>query len=100
MGNRIYSVMLGMINQHQFWIKHQGQDESSETNSSEKEGQIKNLKVRSYSSGAVYGLGLIGASIYYLRQGKTFQQKLLGFFKALVWPVYLVKRAFEFLEKE
>ncbi len=40
--------------------------------------------------GAIYGLGLIGAAIYYISQATTFWQGVLGFLKAIVWPVFLV----------
>ena len=45
------------------------------------------------SSGAVYGLGLIGAAIYYLSAATGFWIGVLGFLKALVWPVFLVYEA-------
>lgn len=59
-----------------------------------------NVRVQGGSSGAVYGLGVIGACIYYINRGTTTQEKVMGFLKALVWPVFLVKQALEFLEKE
>jgi hypothetical protein len=64
------------------------------------EGKQVNVRVQSSPSGAVYGLGMIGACIYYISRGTTYQEKVLGFLKALVWPVFLVKGALEFLEKE
>lgn len=45
------------------------------------------------SSGAVYGLGLIGAAVYYISMATTFWMGLLGFLKALVWPAFLVYEA-------
>lgn len=42
------------------------------------------------SSGAVYGLGLIGAAIYFISQATTFWLGVLGFLKAIVWPAILV----------
>lgn len=45
------------------------------------------------SSGAVYGLGLIGAAIYYISAATGFWIGVLGFLKALVWPVFLVYEA-------
>ena len=45
------------------------------------------------SSGAVYGLGLIGAAVYYISTAATFWMGLLGFLKALVWPAFLVYEA-------
>lgn len=46
---------------------------------------------------AVYGLGIIGAAIYFISQATTFWMGVLGFLKALVWPVFLVWRALEAL---
>ncbi len=42
------------------------------------------------SGGAVYGLGFIGAAIYYISVATTFWMGVLGFLKAIVWPVFLV----------
>lgn len=70
------------------------------TPSNEKEDQKVNVRVQGGSSGAVYGLGIIGAAIYYINKGLNPQEKALGFLKALVWPVFLVKQALEFLERE
>jgi len=48
-------------------------------------------------SGAVYFLGFIGAAIYFISQAVGFWMGVLGFLKALVWPVFLVYEAFKFL---
>jgi hypothetical protein len=45
------------------------------------------------SAGAVYGLGLIGAAIYYISVATGFWMGVLGFLKALVWPVFFVYEA-------
>jgi len=50
------------------------------------------------SGGAFYGLGLIGALIYYVGNAATFGQGVLGVLKALVWPVLLVLKVFEVLK--
>jgi hypothetical protein len=42
---------------------------------------------------AIYGLGLIGAAIYYISQATTFWLGFVGFLKALVWPAFLVYEA-------
>jgi len=47
--------------------------------------------------GAVYGLGLIGAAIYFISNAATFWLGVLGFLKAIVWPVYFVYYLFKFL---
>ena len=45
------------------------------------------------SSGAVYGLGVIGAAVYYISVAPDFWMGVLGFLKALVWPAFLVYEA-------
>jgi hypothetical protein len=40
--------------------------------------------------GAFYGLGFIGALIYYIGSATSFWDGLYGVFQALVWPAYLV----------
>jgi len=42
------------------------------------------------TGGAVYGLGFIGAAVYYISQSTGFWMGVLGFLKALVWPAFLV----------
>lgn len=41
-------------------------------------------------NGAIYGLGFIGAAVYYISTSTTFWMGVLGFLKALVWPAFLV----------
>jgi hypothetical protein len=48
---------------------------------------------------AIYGLGLIGALVYYIGSATTFWIGVIGFLKALVWPAFLVYYAFQFLAK-
>lgn len=50
-------------------------------------------------SNAVYGLGFIGAAIYFIGKAATFWLAVLGFLKALVWPAYLIYYALNFLAK-
>ena len=47
------------------------------------------------ASGAVYGLGLIGAAIYFISTATSFWLGVLGFLKAIFWPVFLVYQAFK-----
>lgn len=53
----------------------------------------------STGGGAVYGLGLVGAAIYYISVATTFWDGVLGFLKALVWPAFLVYEALKLLAK-
>ena len=52
------------------------------------------------AGGSVYGLGMIGACVYYMRGATTPKERGMAFLKALVWPAYLVYEAFMFLEKK
>jgi hypothetical protein len=42
------------------------------------------------TGGAVYGLGFIGAAVYYIGAATSFGAGLVGFLKAMVWPAFLV----------
>ena len=48
--------------------------------------------------GAVYGLGLIGALIYFLQHSHNLSEVLIGIIKAVLWPGFFVYRVFEFLK--
>ena len=43
---------------------------------------------------AVYGLGFIGAAVYFISTATSFWMGVLGFLKAIVWPAFLVYEAF------
>jgi hypothetical protein len=62
-----------------------------------KEKKLKN--VQQNGSSAIYGLGFIGAAIYFISQASSFWVGVLGFLKAIVWPAFLVYEAFKFLAK-
>lgn len=40
--------------------------------------------------GGLYGLGFIGAAVYYLQHAAGFWLGVLGLLKAIVWPAFLV----------
>jgi len=42
------------------------------------------------AAGTLYGLGVIGAAIYYISAATSFWVGVLGFLKALVWPALMV----------
>lgn len=50
-------------------------------------------------SDAVYGIGIIGAWVYYFKRATTNEERVAAFFKGLVWPAFLVYELFGFLEK-
>lgn len=48
--------------------------------------------------GGVYGLGFIGAVIYFIQHATTFGAGVLGVLKAIVWPVLVVYKLLESLK--
>jgi hypothetical protein len=73
---------------------------TDEIESTEQEDQKIQVRVQGGSSEAVYGLGLIGAWVYYIGRAPTTQEKVKGFFKGLFWPAYLVYALLKFLDQE
>jgi len=72
----------------------------TESNLSEQE-QKKVVMVRQGGgSDAVYGIGLIGAWVYFIGRATTSEDRIQGFFKGLVWPAFLVYKLFVFLENK
>lgn len=49
------------------------------------------------TGGCVYFLGFIGALVYYVTTAPSFWDAFLGFFKALVWPAFLVYGVLQFI---
>ena len=47
--------------------------------------------------GAIYGLGLIGAAVYYISTATGFWNGVLGVLKAIVWPGFLIYGLLKFL---
>ena len=58
----------------------------------------KNVMCNTHHSGnAIYGLGFIGAAIYYISTATGFWMGVLGVLKAMVWPAFLVFEILKFL---
>jgi hypothetical protein len=55
------------------------------------------VAVHTAGGGAVYGLGCIGALVYYVQQANSFGQIIIAFFRALVWPALLVYHLLSFI---
>ena len=66
---------------------------------SEQPTVVRPVRTIHHSGGgdAVYGLGFIGAAIYFIGQATTFGLGVLGLLKAIVWPVFLVMALLKFL---
>ncbi|MFH1803058.1 MAG: hypothetical protein ABH864_06465 [archaeon] len=59
-----------------------------------------NMDARCYSrynntachTGSLYGLGFIGAVVYYIQTATGFWAGVVGVLKAIVWPAFLVHK--------
>jgi hypothetical protein len=60
-------------------------------------GRQSDKNMKKGTSGAVYGLGLVGAAVYFIQHATSFWAGVLGFLKALVWPAVLAYKLLEFL---
>jgi hypothetical protein len=54
--------------------------------------------VHQTGSDAVYGIGVIGALVYYLSRATDFKTGAVGVFKALFWPAFMVFKLLDFLK--
>ena len=52
---------------------------------------------KSSSSEAIYGIGVIGALVYFIQQSSTFTGVLIGIGKAIFWPAVVLYRVLELL---
>jgi hypothetical protein len=52
---------------------------------------------RSGGGDAVYGLGLIGALVFYINEADGFWSGVVGVLKALVWPAFVIYDLLKFL---
>lgn len=50
------------------------------------------------SGGAIYGLGIIGAAVYYIQHSNGFWEGALGILKAIFWPAMLIYKVLEMLK--
>jgi len=48
-----------------------------------------------HTSNAIYGLGFIGAVIYFIQHADSFWMGVLGVGKAIIWPLLIVKKVLE-----
>lgn len=48
-------------------------------------------------SGAIYGLGIFGAWVYFWQQADGFWEYVLAFFQGILWPAFMVYEAFSAL---
>lgn len=70
----------------------------NDANSTPKIGRRRDGAMKGGTPGAVYGLGFIGAAVYYIQHAATFGAGVLGLLKAIVWPAFLIYRVLTLLK--
>ena len=70
---------------------------TDETNSPKQENQKTKVVYKGAASAPIYGLGMIGAWVYYISHATTFWLGVLGIFKGIFWPAMLVYEAMKYL---
>jgi hypothetical protein len=73
---------------------------TSETSSNICEEKRSRKVYRNGASDAVYGLGFIGALVFYLGHATSFWIGVLGILKSIVWPAMLVFEMLKFLNMQ
>ncbi len=48
-------------------------------------------------SGAIYGLGVIGAAVYFIQHATSLSSGIIGLIEAVFWPAVIVYKALELL---
>jgi hypothetical protein len=64
------------------------------------EGQMSNSNTGAAAGGgAIYGLGIFGALVYFWQQADSFGEYLLAIVQGLFWPAFMVYQGFEALAR-
>jgi len=70
---------------------------TTDSNSTAQNQRKTKVVYRGAANAPVYGLGLIGAWVYYIGQATTFWMGVLGILKGIVWPAMLVYELMKYL---
>lgn len=62
-----------------------------------KSNWLKNSKQSAQRNSMVYGLGVIGAAVYYIQVSTSFWMGAWGIIKAFLWPAFGIYELFKFL---
>lgn len=73
-------------------------DESADEERGKDRGSTKRGGGQGGSGGAVYGLGMIGALIYFGSKAEKPEEYLMAVGKSFVWPALMVFQAFKKLD--
>jgi hypothetical protein len=55
------------------------------------------MKDKANSGNAIYGLGLLGALVYYIGNATSLTMGVWGVIKAFFWPAFLVYEALKYV---
>jgi hypothetical protein len=58
----------------------------------------KNATCGSSLFGGVYGMGFLGAAVYFIQHAGSVLAGVVGFFKAVFWPAVLMYKLLEYLK--
>jgi predicted outer membrane repeat protein len=58
---------------------------------------MSNSSAGAAGGGAIYGLGIFGAWVWYFQQADAFWQYVLAFFQGVFWPAFMVYELFRAL---
>ena len=56
--------------------------------------------IQNKQTDSVYGIGIIGAWVYFFKHAETTEERIKAFFKGFFWPAFLVYELFVFLSKD
>ena len=60
---------------------------------------MANSNAGAAGGGAIYGLGIFGAWVYFFQEAHTFLQYVLAVLEGLFWPAFMVYKGFSALPK-
>lgn len=55
---------------------------------------MSNGRAGAAGGGALYGLGIFGAWVWFFRQADSFWEYVLAFFQGVFWPAFMVYEGF------
>lgn len=66
------------------------------------EGKRRNIKkvvkMKGGSTpGPFYGLGMLGAAVFFVQQAEGFWEVVVALLKAIIWPAYFVWEVFKYI---
>ncbi len=60
---------------------------------------MSNGNASAAGGGAIYGLGIFGAWVWFFQQADTFWGFVLAFFQGIFWPAFMIYDVFQALAR-